>query len=117
MSQQDVVLSVQKIKPGKTEDIREHFEKTEEEREELIPQLQEEGITGESVFVHSRDDGDYLYYYIKADDFDEMLEEFRASDEDWAAEYASFLDETLVGGAEEYHEDRPELVFHIDVPE
>lgn len=117
MSDYDAVLSVQKITPGQADRFRERFDRTPEEKEAMYDQLREEGITTESVFIESREDGDYLLYYIEAEDYDRMLEEFRESDEDWAEDYRRFLDETIVGGAESYHEDRPERIFHISVPD
>lgn len=115
MSDKDVVLSVQEIEPGKADKFRERFDMSEEERNGLVEQLDEEGISVESVFIHSRDDGEYLLYYMEADDYDQMVNEWRESDEDWANDYRDFLDETLAEGHEAYHEDRPERIFHIDV--
>lgn len=115
MSDKDVVLSVQEIEPGEAGRFRERFDMTEDERAGLVDQLVDEGISVESVFIHSREDGDYLLYYLVADDYEQMLEEWRESDEDWANDYREFLDETLADGHEAYHQERPERIFHIDV--
>lgn len=112
----EVVLTVQEIRPGKTDGVREQFAFTDDERDALADQLREEGISIESAFVHEREDADYFYSYIKAEDFDAMLEEWRESDEEAAVAYKTFLDEHMVGGWEQLHVDRAETIFHIEVP-
>lgn len=114
MSDRDFVLSVQKIEPGKADEFRERFDMSEEEREGLVEQLHEEGITIESVFIENRDDGEYLLYYIEADDFDHALETWKASESEATEAYQDLIEESLVGGVEGYHADRSELIFHID---
>lgn len=116
MPDTDVVVSVQKIMPGKTEAIREHFAIEGDERSTLREQLREEGIHIESVFVHEEDDGDYLYSYIKAEDWRQMVNEWRESEAEDAVAFKEFLDETVVGGSDEFHRERMENIFHIEVP-
>ena len=109
-------LSVQKLHPGGAEAFRERFDRTPAEKTDMYDQLRDEGIHVEAVFIEEREDGDYLLYYIEADDYDRMVEEFKTSDEDWAQDYRAFLEDHVVGGVEAYHATLPECIFHIDVP-
>lgn len=116
MPDKDVVVSVQKIVPGKTEMIREYFAIEGDERNSLRDQLREEGIYIESVFVHEEDESDYLYSYIKAEDWRQMVNEWRESETEDAVAFKEFLDETIVGGSDEFHQERVESIFHMEVP-
>lgn len=117
MPDKDVVVSVQKIVPGKTEMIREHFAIEDDERNSLRDQLREEGVHIESVFIHEEDDGDYLYSYIKAEDWRQMVNDWRESEAEDAVAFKEFLDETIVGGSNEFHQEYMENIFHIEVPQ
>lgn len=112
----EAVLSVQRLKPGGADAFRERFDRTAAEKADMYDQLRSEGIHVEAVYLEERADGDYLLYYIEADDYDRMVEEFKTSEEAWARDYRSFLEEHVVGGVEAYHETRPECIFHVDVP-
>jgi hypothetical protein len=114
MEKNEILFSVQKIQPGKTAEVREWFADWQANETDLFDALAAEGIDVESVFIESRDDGDYLCYYIAAEDVTEMLETFEASDE--YDEFKDFIDRCLVGGLDAYHEHRPELIFHTEVP-
>jgi hypothetical protein len=112
--EQDVVLSVQKIRPGGAEKLESRFASQAERKDALVEQLEEEGITVESVFIHEIDGDQYLLYYIEADDFDEAIETWKASDSAATAEYQALIEETLDGGLDGYHADRADNIFHID---
>lgn len=111
---QQILLSVQKIKPGGAEKLRERFARQDDRKDELVEQLDEEGITVESVFINEIDGEEYLLYYIEADDFDHALETWENSDSEATKQYQDLIEETLVGGVEGYHADRSERIFHID---
>jgi len=115
MDKNEVLYSVQEIEEGKTDEVREWFQEWQDVETDLHDALREEGIWVESVFIHSRDDGDYLHYYIEANDVEEMLETFEASDA--YDEFKDFIDGCLVGGLDDYHSERPEMIFHTEVPE
>ena len=116
MSNKDVVTSVQEIKPGKEEAIREHFDIKAETRDALQDQLRDEGIYIESLFIDEREDGAYLCSYIKAENWQQMVEEWRNSDAEEAVVLKDFLDETIVGGWRQFHQRQMENIFHIEVP-
>lgn len=76
MSENDVLFSIQKIRPGRTNDVREFFAEFKEKEDELVENMQKEGIKVESVFIDERDDGEYLNYYIECEDIETMFEVF-----------------------------------------
>ena len=115
--EQDVVLSVQKIRPGGAEQLEERFASQAERKAELVTQLEAEGITVESVFIHEIAGDQYLLYYIEADDFDEAIETWKSSDSPATTAYQDLIDETLEGGLDRYHADRADRIFHIDTQE
>lgn len=115
MADTDVILSVQKIKPGKTDRLREWWDRDEEVDKRVKEPLREEGIMAEASFVEHRDDGDYLLYYIEVEDFDEAMETFLNSDDGHIQRYHDIVEETLVGGLDEYHSNLTENMMHIRV--
>lgn len=115
MTDKDVILTVQEIVPGETDRIEAWFEQESENKAEVKEALREEGVFVESAFVNRTDEGDYLYYYIEAADFEEALSEFKSSEHDNIQEFQALVDEALVGGMDAYHEDRAENIFSIVV--
>ncbi len=57
-----------RIRPGKTERVVEFLRGLAERKDDSLEALRREGMVVESLFLERRDDGDYLYYYVKARD-------------------------------------------------
>lgn len=115
MSRKDVLLSRQEIVPGEADTLREWFAGEAENKDAVRAALRDEGVYVESVFIHSTDDGEYLLYYIEADDFDAAIEEFLESEHENIQQYQEVVEQTLVGGLDAYHADRSDLLFHAVV--
>lgn len=115
MTEKDVLLSRQEIEPGEADALREWFAGEAENKDAVRAALRDEGVYVESVFIHSTDDGEYLLYYIEADDFDVALEEFLESEHENIQQYREVVEQTLVGGLDAYHQDRSDLLLHAVV--
>lgn len=57
-----------KIRPGKTEQVVEFMSRLNANREPSLEAMRREGMVVESLFLERREDGDYLYYYVKVRD-------------------------------------------------
>jgi hypothetical protein len=57
-----------RIRPGKTAQAMEFIRSLQERKDSSLAALRREGMVIESMFLERRDDGDYLYYYVKARD-------------------------------------------------
>lgn len=55
-----------RIKPGKTEHVVEFFRTLQERESQCLDALRREGMVVESIFLERHDQGDFLYYYVKA---------------------------------------------------
>ncbi|SIQ69031.1 hypothetical protein SAMN05421858_0094 [Haladaptatus litoreus] len=110
----DVVLTKQKIEPGKTERLKEWSEEVRERKDEAVETLQNEGMHAESAFIERTDDGDFLVYYMKAEDIHEVYEAFENSTHEIDREHEEVMRETLesVEDVGEY-----ELLYHLDNPD
>ena len=68
-----------KLKPGSLDKVREWANTLSARRDEALATLIDEGVSIESWFLLSRDDGDYLVGYMRSDDFDEAAKAARNS--------------------------------------
>lgn len=110
----DVVLTKNRIAPGKTERLREWMAEIRSRENEALETLEHEGMHEEAAFLERTDDGDYLVYYMKADDVDEVFASFENSPYDIDQEHREVMDEVLASGAD----DRSiELLYHLSNPE
>ncbi len=109
----DVVLTKQKIKPGKTARLKEWMAEIQERKDEAIETLQSEGMYHESAFVEQTDEGDFLVYHMKAEDIHEVYESFRNSTHEIDREHEHVMRETL---EESPNVDTYELLYHLDNP-
>lgn len=75
----DAILVKQKIAPGKTERARKLFRKFEQLKRADAAQdvLQKEGVYTESAFLQQTEDGDYVLYYIEAEDGKEVYDVYQ----------------------------------------
>ena len=55
-----------RIRPGKTEQVVDFVRSLGDRRDDAMAALRREGMMIESLFLERREDGDYLYYYVKA---------------------------------------------------
>lgn len=63
-----------RLKPGMLDVVRQWATELNNRSEEVIATLQDEHVKIESVFLESNETGDYLIYYMIADDFDKAAE-------------------------------------------
>lgn len=109
----DVVLTRNRIAPGKTERLREWMAEIRSREDEALETLEREGMHEEAAFLERTDDGDYLVYYMKADDIDEVYESFESSQYDIDREHREVMDEVLVGEDDDRSID---LLYHLSNP-
>jgi L-rhamnose mutarotase len=114
MDPSNVILTVQKITPGKTDEVREFYREYQENEEEYHGLLREGGISIESAFIEEREDGDYLYYYFEAEEPEAMMRQWREEDK-WMNR--EFIEDAIEGGIEAYHADWAESILHVQVPD
>ena len=96
----DVVLTKQRIEPGKTERLRAWSDEIRDREDEALETLENGGMHLEAAFVEHDDDGDY--------------EAFDASEHEIDREHAEVLDEVLESPERvgDY-----ELLYWLDNPE
>jgi len=62
----DAVCKLIRLKPGSLPLVREWAKTMNERMKEVLATLHDESVVIESVFLLTRDDGDYLVYYMRA---------------------------------------------------
>ncbi|WP_435348563.1 DUF6176 family protein [Haloarchaeobius sp. HRN-SO-5] len=79
----DTFIRKQKIRPGKTERLREWITKMEAEAEADSQGVQDiwsaESLHTISLFIEHAEDGDYFVWYLEADSMEQLIEARRAS--------------------------------------
>lgn len=110
----DVVLVKRRIKPGKTDSLREWMEEITSHCDEAIETLQHERMLSETAFLEQRDDGDYLLYYMEAEDLDHVFESFESSPYEIDHEHQAVLDEVL---ADDQPDQDIEPLYHLANPD
>ncbi|EMA17039.1 DUF6176 family protein [Haloarcula amylolytica] len=110
----DVVLTKQKIEGGKTAQLKEWMDEVCEREDEAIETLKSEGMHSETAFIEHTAKGDFLVYYMRADDMEQVFESFEESTHDIDEEHKQVMHEVLESGENigDY-----ELLYHIDNPE
>ena len=104
----DVVLSVIKLKPDKINRLKKWCEELNKRKGEVVETMKREGIYTESAFLHRTEDGDFLIYYIEAEDFERAMEVFYKSEKKIDREHRRVLEEV----SDDQHF-RPVLLFHF----
>lgn len=94
----DVVLTKQRIEPGKTDRLREWCAEIREREDEALATLEDEGMHAEAAFVESHGGDEYLIYYMKADDIDAVYEAFSESEHAIDEEHRTVMRDVLVSG-------------------
>lgn len=110
----DVVLTKQKIEPGKTERLKEWMSEIREREDEAIETLQSEGMHSEAAFLEECEDGEYLVYYMAAEDIREVYESFEESSHDIDEAHKQVMDEVLEDGEDVGNY---ELLYHMVNPQ
>lgn len=110
----EVILTKQKIEEGKTERLKEWIAEIRDRKEEAIQTLKNEGMHSETAFIEHTDDGDYLVYYMRADDIDEVFEAFRASSHEIDIEHKEVMRDVLESAE---NEGDYELLYHLANPD
>lgn len=111
----EIVLTKQKIEPGKTQRLEEWVREVRNRKSEAIETLQNEGMHAETAFIEHTDEGDFLVYYMKADDVQRVYHAFEESAHPIDAEHKQVMMDVLETGADVgdfdflYHLDNPEL--------
>lgn len=108
----EVQLVRQRIRPGKTDQLRAWFAELERREEEVIRTLESERAWTETVFIDATETGDSLYYYLEAEDLDTVFDAFEHSEYDIDEQHRRVLEECLVDGASE----DLEPLFHVYNP-
>ena len=91
----DVVLTRQRIEPGKTEKLREWLSKVRERENEACETLESEGMASEAAFLEQTEDGDFLVYYMEAEDLEQAYEAYAESSHEIDAEHEDVLSDVL----------------------
>lgn len=75
----DTILVKQKIVPGKTEQAKALFTEMGQMRNspEAIELLKKEGVYTETAFLQQTEEGDFVLYYIEAEDGEQVYEIYR----------------------------------------
>ena len=111
----EVVLTKQKIADGKTDRLIEWMSEVRDREDEVVKTFQSEGIQTEAAFLEHGDDGDYLIYFMEADDLNKAYESFSESSHEIDKEHKRVMDEVLEDsndlGVENY-----KLLYHMTNP-
>lgn len=113
ISMSEIMLMKQKIEEGKMARLKEWMAEIRDREDEAIATLENEGMHSETAFIEQTDDGDYLIYYMKADDIDGVFEAFEQSSHDIDIEHQQVMKEVLESpeNVGEY-----ELLYHLENP-
>ncbi|MDB5103540.1 MAG: hypothetical protein JWP91_1229 [Fibrobacteres bacterium] len=83
-----------KIRPGKTPAVIDFLRSLRARKDLALEALRREGMVVESMFLERRDDGDYLYYYAKAQDLMHANQVNMMSTDPLTLEIRNFVTET-----------------------
>ena len=109
----EVQLIRYRLKDGETERMYEWMDKINSRREEAIETLQNENVLSEAAFLESRADGDYVSFYMEAEDLEAATEAFEESTHSIDQEFKELLSEVV---AQEQPEEDIELLYHLANP-
>lgn len=80
MTETDVVLQILRIESGKTAEVESLHEKLRSQSTEVRLSLEEMDVYAGAAFVHSTDDGDYLYNYVECKDWEQVQRAYEDSE-------------------------------------
>jgi hypothetical protein len=75
----EIVCSKIKLKPGSLERVKQWVNELNQRKDEVIQTLQAEGVLIEAAFLDSTEQGDYLIYFIKVENYERAHEVFKHS--------------------------------------
>ena len=110
----DVVLTRQQIESGKTEQLRKWIAEIRQRENEARETLENEGMVSEAAFLEQTEDGDFLVYYMEAEDLEHVSEAHEDSTYDIDEEHKAVMNDVLDDGA---NVDEFELLYHLRNPE
>lgn len=82
-----------KLKPGMVPRVREWARELNARMDEVLATLEDEGVNREIVFLEEGPDGDYLIYFMDAEDFEKGHQVSQASTHPIDAYHRKFKDE------------------------
>lgn len=91
----ETVLVRRKIRTGRAQELRDWFSELTRRADEVRETLHNEGVHTESVFLETTDEGEYLYYYMEAEDMSYAKESVAESEYDIDAEHTDVMERTL----------------------
>jgi len=97
-----------KLKPGSSDRLREWAAEINSWSEEALEALRDEGVVVEYAFLDSSDEGDFLIYYMKAENMEKSRAVAKKSDRSIDAYHQKFKEETWESGK------RLELLVDLD---
>lgn len=110
----EVVLVKNRIKPGKTQQLRDWMGEIRTRREEAIETLRHEGMVSEAAFVERTEEADFLVYYMEAENIEQVYEAFESSPYEIDHEHEEVMAEVL---ADDQSDQDIELLYHLVNPE
>lgn len=110
----DVQLIRYRLEPGKKDRLYEWTKEVESRRDEAVETLRDENVFSEAAFFESREDGDYVSFYVEAEDIETATRAFENSSHDIDREFKNLLREVV---AEDQPDERIELLYHLANPE
>lgn len=102
-----------RLESGGEERLREWAEEVQSRRDEAVQTLRDEGTLTETAFLESRSDGDYVSFYMEAEDLAAAHEAFEESDHDIDEEFAQVLAEVT---ADDQPDAEVETLYHLTNP-
>lgn len=87
-----------KLKPNSLEKVREWQRTINERKDEALATLRDEGIILEMAFLDQADEGDYLIYIVKAENFEKAKAVVEKSLHEIDKFHQNFKDETWEDG-------------------
>ncbi|WP_247730472.1 DUF6176 family protein [Halovivax limisalsi] len=111
----EIVLTKQKIEPEKTRRLETWAREVRNRNSEAVETLQNEGMHAETAFIEHTDDGEFLVYYMKAEDMQRVYDAFEESTHPIDVEHKQVMMDVLETGEDVgdfdflYHLDNPEL--------
>ncbi|WP_231185762.1 DUF6176 family protein [Haladaptatus sp. DYF46] len=109
----DVVLTKRKIKPGKTEQLKEWMAEIRRREDEAIETYENEGMYSESAFIERTDNGDFLVYYMESEDAHKAYDAYTDSTHEIDRKHKKVMAETL---EDERNVGEYELLYHLTAP-
>jgi predicted RNase H-like HicB family nuclease len=101
---------------GKTDLLVEWMNEVREREDEVVKTFQSEGLETEAAFLEHADDGDYLVYFMEAEDLREVYGSFGDSEHDIDEEHKEVM-ENVLEDSEESGARNYELLYHMVNPD